>query len=55
MMLTSIPVSICLISIKLGSNARIYGVKMANAFGVPSHVIIQSDLARHPLRLTKNE
>lgn len=52
---TNIPVSICLISMKLGSKASMYGVKMANAFGVPSHVIIQSGLARQPFLLTKNE
>lgn len=40
---------------KLGSKARMYGLKIAKACGVPSHVIFQSGLARHPLRLTKNE
>jgi hypothetical protein len=53
MMCTSMPVSMCRISIKLGSKAKMYGLKMPKACGVPSHVIIQSDRARQPLRFTK--
>jgi hypothetical protein len=53
--LTSIPLSKCRISMKLGSKARIYGLKIANACGFPSHTIFQSGLARQPLRLTKKE
>ena len=47
-MYTKLPVSMFRISMKLGSNARMYGWKIANEVGVPSHVIFHSGNARQP-------
>lgn len=50
------PVSVCLISIKSCSKARIYlSPQVAKAVGAPSHTMRQSLRARQPFLLTKNE
>ena len=54
-MWTHAPLSICRTSMKLGSNAKMYGYDSAKDVGVPSQSIFHSGRARHPLRLTKNE